>query len=252
MHIREITTAIIMLLAVNAASAQTPNASGDIPLAPEYRDNVPFFSARNVPAGWAVYDSLWNHGHWKLQCSQEQFCYMHFKLKATKDYGGQVLHPLQWEKGRVVEHSFAVSIKGGRTRTSFSVPFFSWNGRTFRDDAADYEANGRPALSAVYLVDGTVVATYNYTSKVPLRFSMYGDWEENTRPLLASILSHLYKDNPKEFELRLDMDGKPAIGLVFDASGFKDAFSDMKAERDARKAIAKEGKLQFSSWPDGH
>lgn len=228
-----------------ASASEDPKLSPN----PVYQAQKPLFTAQGAGSKTTVYDSYWTLGKWKIHCSQAEFCYLHLPASRTKNYdGGEVIRPIQWERGRKVDHSIAFGIKGGTIRTNASIPFFSWNGRTFTDDFDDYKQNGKPHVTATYIIDGKEVATRDHGKKAPLKVSMWGDWEADTRPLIKSLLTNLYHNDPKEMEIRISIDNKPAIGLVFDVTHFKTVHDNMIVEKTARKTH-NAGKGRFASWP---
>lgn len=225
-------------------------STGNPVLSPTFQEGSPKYSAQGYTGVGAIFDSYWYFGNWKIHCSQNEFCYIHLPLKATRNYeGGEVVQPLKWEPDRVIEHSFAFGIKSGTTRTSMSFPFWSFEDRVFSDNLDDYNEKGRPDITTVYIIDGSIIGSRHHGNKIPLHLSIWGDWEADARPLLDSLVSRLYHKSPKELDVRIDIEGQPAVSLVFDVSNFQEAYGQMQKERLARNEIHKAGQATFSSWP---
>lgn len=236
----------ISLAFASSAFSQTPPSNN-----PTYQQDTPLYSAQSDAGKDVVYDSYWiNENGWRIHCSQDEFCYMQFGWRAATNYShSKTVSPLQFDPDKRTEHSFAMGIKGGSQRVTFSFPFFEYEGRTYTSNWQDYEGKDRPSGKISYFVDDKLVTSRPFKNKIPMSFSMYTDWEPDTKPLMEKLVGTLYHNDPKELIAIIYFDESPVIGVKLDVRGFKDAYDEMLKERNARRELAQSKSATFMSWP---
>lgn len=238
------------IFAQTALAQTTPELPGPNPT---FREGAPLFSAQGeLPAGSVIYDSYWVHEGWQIHCSQTEFCYLHLNFIEPLQYGGVRRYtPVVWPDGEMPDMSVAFGIKSNSTRTELAVQGFKDGETDYTGSQAERDAKIYPPATVMYFVDNQKVTESVLDTAMPLKFSIWTDWEPEKKPVADALVGALYNRDPTNMTVILYFDGEPKIGSSFNVKGFKSAWDAMQKERLARNKIGREKSHEFRNWPSG-